>query len=63
MRTELDNDDAVILVQQIREEVRREVERIRVEEGFDLEAWWGLGGGNGSSSLEAKSGNRDREKL
>jgi len=60
MRTELDDNDAAVLVQQIREEVRREIGRIRVEEGVDLEAWWG---GNGSGRVEAKDGDRDREKL
>lgn len=63
MRTELDDDDAAVLVQQIRVEVRREVERIKVEEGVDLEAWWGFGEGHGSGRLEAKNGDRDREKL
>jgi hypothetical protein len=37
MRTELDDDDAAVLVRQIRREVRREVERIKAEEGVDLE--------------------------
>jgi hypothetical protein len=37
MRAELDDDDAAVLVHQIRREVRREVERIKAEEGVDLE--------------------------
>ena len=40
MRTELDDDDAAVLVHQIRREVRREVERIKAEEGVDLEELW-----------------------
>jgi len=37
MRTELDDNDAAVLVHQIRREVRKEVERIKAEEGVDLE--------------------------
>jgi hypothetical protein len=40
MRTELDDDDAAVLVHQIRREVRREIERIKAEEGVDLEDLW-----------------------
>ena len=36
MRTELDDDDAVVLARQMREKIMEEVERVRVEEGVDL---------------------------
>jgi diadenosine tetraphosphate (Ap4A) HIT family hydrolase len=36
IRTELDDDDAVILAKQMRESVLEEVDRVRVEEGVDL---------------------------
>jgi hypothetical protein len=62
-RTELDDDDAAVLVQQIRGEIRSEVKRIRTEEGVDLEAWWVLGEEKGSDRLEAKTGSRGVEKL
>lgn len=36
MRTELDDDDAVVLAKQMREMILKEVERVKVEEGVDL---------------------------
>jgi hypothetical protein len=62
-RTELDDDDALVLVQQIRKEVRAEVERIRVDEDVDLEAWWATRQGHGPNRGGAKNVERDREKL
>ena len=62
----------------IREEVAKEVERIKVDEGVDLEAAWRLGVVVGVGSLDAGGGDpsgggpgpggslgvvRDREKL
>jgi diadenosine tetraphosphate (Ap4A) HIT family hydrolase len=44
MRTELDDEDAVILARSMRERVAEEVERVRKEEGVDLlRASWGEG--------------------
>lgn len=63
MRTELDDDDAVILARRIREEVRREVEGIRIRENVDLEAWWGLRQTTDLERVEGKNSDRDREKL
>jgi hypothetical protein len=62
-RTELDDDDALVLVEQIREEVRREVERIKLDEDVDLEAWWAMRQGLGLDKGEAKAVKREREKL
>ena len=36
LRTELDDDDALVLAREMRERVREEVERVRLEEGVDL---------------------------
>ena len=36
MRTELDDDDAVVLARQMREKIWEEVQRVKVEEGVDL---------------------------
>lgn len=36
MRTELDDDDAVVLARQMREKLWEEVQRVKVEEGVDL---------------------------
>ena len=36
LRTELDDDDALVLAGEMRERVREEVERVRLEEGVDL---------------------------
>jgi hypothetical protein len=75
MRNELDDDDAAILVRQIRREIRREVERIKVEEGVDLEEnlWSRKGvarvvedGGaclDGGGSGGSRGAVREREKL
>jgi hypothetical protein len=74
MRTELDDDDAAVLVHQIRCEVRREVERIKAEEGVDLEDLWSRkgvarvveGGGarrDGEGSGGSRGAIRGRDKL
>lgn len=72
IRTELDDDDAAVLVRQIRLEIRREVERIKAE-GVDLEELWSRNGvarveGGGAHLDEGGSGGsrgaiREREKL
>ena len=44
LRTELDDDDAVVLAGEMRERVMEEVRRVRVEEGVDLlRVSWGEG--------------------
>jgi hypothetical protein len=76
MRTELDDDDAAVLVRQIRLEIRREVERIKAEEGVDLEEEvWSRNGVagvveegraarlEGGGSGEGKDAVREKEKL
>ena len=66
MRTELDDDDAVVLVRQIRQEVRREVEGIQADEGVDLEATWGVNPAAAAASGGPGAGKgavKDREKL